>query len=122
MRFFLDANMPRLAVSALTRLGHQIEFARDIGMANDSDESISAHALATQAALVTRDLDFADVRNYPPERYFGIVVIRLPDDATAVDISSVLERFARNDDFTGRLSGKLAVLEESRVRFRPPLG
>jgi predicted nuclease of predicted toxin-antitoxin system len=121
MRFFLDANMPRLAVGALTRLGHQVEFARDIGMANDSDEAISEHARTTESALVTRDLDFADVRNYPPERYFGVVVIRLPDDATAADIASVLERFATNDNFTARLPGKLAVLEQSRVRFRPPL-
>jgi predicted nuclease of predicted toxin-antitoxin system len=65
MRFFLDANMPRSAVRALTAAGHQVEFSRDIGMANDRDEAIAAHARETQAALVTRDLDFADVRRYP---------------------------------------------------------
>jgi predicted nuclease of predicted toxin-antitoxin system len=92
MRFFLDANMPRSAVSALLSLGHQVEFCRDIGMANALDEAIAAHARETQAALVTRDLDFADVRRYPPEQHAGIVVLRLPDDAVAFDIVNVLER------------------------------
>jgi predicted nuclease of predicted toxin-antitoxin system len=121
VRFFLDANMPRSAVSALTQLGHEVEFSRDIGMANDRDEAIAARARETQAVLVTRDLDFADVRRYPPEQYAGIVVLRLPDDAIAPDIVNVVERFAGNPAFTSQLAGRLAVVDESRVRFRPPL-
>lgn len=113
--------MPRSAVSALTRLGHEVEFSRDIGMANDRDEAIAARARETQAVLVTRDLDFADVRRYPPEQYAGIVVLRLPDDAIAPGVVNLLERFAGNPVFTTQLAGRLAVVEESRVRFRPPL-
>lgn len=121
MRFFLDANMPRSAVSALAALGHEVEFSRDIGMANDRDEAIAAHAREAQAALVTRDLDFADVRRYPPEQYAGIVVLRLPDDAIASDIVSVLERFVSDSRFTAHLAGRLAVVDDSRIRFRPAL-
>jgi predicted nuclease of predicted toxin-antitoxin system len=76
MRFSLDANMPRSAVSALVGLGHLVEFCRDIGMANDRDEAIAARARETQAALITRELDFADIRRYPPEQHAGIVVLR----------------------------------------------
>jgi hypothetical protein len=45
------------------------------------------------AAILTRDLDFADIRRYPPEGYHGIVVLRLPDAAVAQDIVSVVKRF-----------------------------
>jgi len=121
MRFFLDANLPRSAVSALTKLGHQVEFARDIGMANARDEEIAARARETQAALVTRDMDFADIRRYPPEQHAGIVVLRLPDDAIASQIVNVLERFASNSRFTEQLPGRLAIVDDNRVRFRPPL-
>ena len=55
-----------------------VEFARDVGLAAADDETIAARARETEAALVTRDLDFADVRRYPPEAYFGLVVLRLP--------------------------------------------
>lgn len=113
--------MPRLAIGALAKLGHQVEFAKDIGLSNDFDQVIAAHAQTTQAVLVTRDLDFADVRNYPPEQYFGIVVIRVPDEALASDIANLLQRFAGNPEFTNSLAGKLAIVEENRVRFRPPL-
>lgn len=121
MRFLLDANMPRLAIGALAKLGHHVEFAKDIGLSNDFDQVIAAHAQTTQAVLVTRDLDFADVRNYPPEQYFGIVVIRVPDEALASDIANLLQRFVGNSEFTNNLAGKLAIVEENRVRFRPPL-
>jgi hypothetical protein len=56
--------------------------------------------VSAQAALVTRDLDFGDVRRYPPEQYAGIVVLRLPEEAIAPGIVNVLERFASNSSFT----------------------
>jgi len=93
MRFVIDANLPRAVIAVLQKRGHQIEFARDIGLAAAPDEQIAAHTLQSGAALVTRDLDFADVRRYPPEKYLGIVVLRLPDTAVAQEIVRVLERF-----------------------------
>lgn len=90
-------------------------------MANSPDEAIAARARDTQAALVTRDGDFGDVRRYPPEQYTGIVVLRLADDAVASEIVNVLERFVSNSHFLERLPGRLAVVEHNRVRFRPPL-
>jgi predicted nuclease of predicted toxin-antitoxin system len=32
MRFLIDANLPRSIVTALQRFGHEVEFARDIGL------------------------------------------------------------------------------------------
>ena len=122
MRFFLDANMPRSAIGALTKLGHQVEFARDVGMGAAPDEAIAAHARQTQAALISRDTDFSDVRRYPPEQYPGIAVLRVPDDAIASEIVNVLERFASNSRFVEHLRNRLAIVEPNRVRFRPPLG
>jgi len=121
MRFFLDANVPRSAVAALVELGYEVEFSRDIGMANDSDEAIAARARETQAALITRDLDFADIRRYPPILYAGIVVIRLPDDAVASNIVDVLKRFVSDSRFTAHLAGRLAIVDDRRIRFRPAL-
>ena len=86
MRFLLDANLPRAAIAVLVDSGHEAEFARDIGLAAAPDDQIAAHARQTRSALLTRDLDFADIRRYPPDQYHGIVVLRLPDDAVAQDI------------------------------------
>lgn len=121
MKFLIDANLPRSITALISRLGHEVEFARDIGLAAAPDSDIAARAQATRAALLTRDLDFADVRSYPPEQYAGIVVLRLPDDAVAQDIARLVELFLREPTFTSQLAGRLAIVEPDRVRFRPAL-
>jgi predicted nuclease of predicted toxin-antitoxin system len=122
MRFLLDANMPRSAVALLLKCGHEVEFARDIGLQAAPDDQIASHAIQSRAVLLTRDLDFSDVRRYPPEKYPGIVVLRLTDIATASEVTRVLERFLAEPAFLGALSRRLVILEVDRVRFRPPLG
>jgi predicted nuclease of predicted toxin-antitoxin system len=76
MRFLIDANLPRSAVGLLVGLGHTVDFARDIGMASAPDDQIAIRAKETSAILLTRDMDFADIRRYPPALYAGIVVLR----------------------------------------------
>ena len=113
--------MPRSLAERVAKLGHEVQFARDIGLATAPDREIAAHAKKTGAAIVTRDLDFADVRQYPPDLYDGIVVLRLPDTATAAEIAAVAERFLHEPKFLSQLPGRLAIVENDRVRFRPPL-
>jgi predicted nuclease of predicted toxin-antitoxin system len=121
MRFLIDANMPRSIIAPIRSLGHEVEFARDIGLAAASDHEIAARAEATGPALPTRDLDFADVRRYPPDLYRGIIVLRLPDGMIAKDIARVAERFLLDSTFVENLAGRLAIVERDRVRFRPAL-
>jgi predicted nuclease of predicted toxin-antitoxin system len=83
VRFLVDANVPRSALGAFARSGHQAEHVNDVGLKDAPDEQIARRAQETRAAIVTRDLDFADIRRYPPADYHGIVVMRLPDDANA---------------------------------------
>ena len=66
MRFLIDGNPPRSAVEMISSLGHEVASARDIGLASATDDVIAVRARASGAALVTRDLDFADIRIYPP--------------------------------------------------------
>jgi hypothetical protein len=72
-------------------------------------------------ANLTRDSDFADIPRYPPDRYSGIVVLRLPATAVAEEIAAVVKRFLSEPGFIASLADRLAVVEGDRVRFRPPL-
>lgn len=121
MRFLIDANLPRSITRLLQDAGHRSEFARDIGLGAAKDEEIAARARATGAALLTRDLDFADIRRYPPAMYAGIIVVRLPDDSNAKDITQVVDRFLREPTFLAQLNGRLVIVAPDHVRFRPPL-
>jgi predicted nuclease of predicted toxin-antitoxin system len=121
MRFLLDANMPRAALTAFARFGHEAVFARDIGLGSAPDDDIAGHARSTGSVLLTRDTDFADIRRYPPDEYSGIVVLRLPDTTVAGEIVLVLQRFLNEPAFVDSLPGRLAIVELERARFRPPL-
>lgn len=119
MRFLVDASLPRSAAVLLRRLGHDAVDVRDVGMRSAADDTIAAHAKRNGYVLVTRDSDFADIRNYPPSDYAGILVLKLHEDATAVQVVKLLETFASREDLLAHLSGRLAILEAWRVRFRP---
>ena len=76
MRFLRDANMPRSALAALRAFGHTADHVRDIGLGDATDDQIAASAADAAATLVSRDLDFADVRRFPPQDTQGILVLR----------------------------------------------
>ena len=118
MKTLLDANLPHSAASLLQNLGHEVIDVRDALPNGAEDSDVAKFAKAHGLVLVTRDFDFADIRNYPPSNYPGLVVLEVPDDAVAKQINKVLETFATNPDFLTRLPGHLAIVESWRVRFR----
>jgi predicted nuclease of predicted toxin-antitoxin system len=118
MRFLVDASLPRSAAVKLRNAGHGADDVRDVGLRSAADDVIAMRARNDGSVLVTRDFDFADIRNYPPTDFPGIVVLKLPEDSTAIQVCNVLEAFVRRDDWLAELSGRLAIVEAWRVRFR----
>jgi predicted nuclease of predicted toxin-antitoxin system len=121
MRFLLDANMPRSALGAVQRLGHEAVDIRDVGLGGANDAQVATYAREHQLVLITRDFDFSDIRNYPPAEFVGIVVLELPDDAVATTVVRVTESFLSQPQLLSQLAGRLAIVESWRVRFRPGL-
>jgi len=66
--------------------------------------------------LITLDTDFANVLDYPPHAYEGIVVLRLHDQS----IPSVLSAFSRLLNRLAHASPvrQLWVIDERRTRTR----
>jgi hypothetical protein len=61
------------------------------------------------------------VLRYPPEQRFALLVLRVPDEATAAQIAEILDRFLASSDLVEELPGHPVILERDRVRFRPPV-
>lgn len=116
MKFLLDANLPRSAANVLRDLGYEIEDVRDVLLGGADDAVVAARAKAGRWIRVTRDFDFADIRNYPPQDYAGIVVLELPDDAIAAQVNQVLKSFASKPELLARLAGRLAISNISPAR------
>ncbi len=118
MRFLVDADLPRSAVRLLRSEGHDATDVRDIGLGDAKDEVIAQHARETQSCIVTGDFDFSDIRAYPPAEHFGIVVLMIPGTASSKYILELLRRFAQQHDIIAGLTGKLAIVEMTRIRLR----
>ena len=119
MRFLLDASLPRRAAIAIRNLGHECSDVRDVLPRGAADSQVAAYAKDSSLSLITRDFDFADTRNYPPEQYPGIVVLDLPDDSTADFIVTVVNAFVKDQSILDQVPGRLAIVAPSRIRFRP---
>jgi hypothetical protein len=119
MRFLVDADLPRGTAPLIRAFVMEAVDVRDIGMASAEDVDIAARAKSNGYCLVTGDFGFADIRNYPPADYHGIVVLELPRDATARFILGLVEGLMRQPALLARLSGRLAILAAGRIRLRP---
>jgi predicted nuclease of predicted toxin-antitoxin system len=118
MIFLVDADLPRSAADVIRRHGYDVVDVRDIGLRHAEDRVIARHAQREQQCLVTGDFDFADIRNYPPQHYAGIVVLIIPPTVTATYITQLLDSFLVQKALIAQLPGKLAIVEPGRVRLR----
>ena len=76
MRAKLDENLPVEAAELLRGAGWNRDTVRDEGLAGAEDPEVAAACRAEARVLFTLDLDFSDIRAYPPNEYVGIVVFR----------------------------------------------
>ena len=116
MRFKFDENLPLELKGLFVQSGHDAVTVLDQGIGGASDSDIAAVCLAEERVLVTQDLDFADIRTYPPEQYPGIVVLRLAHQARErlLEVgASLLEALAGSSP-----AGQIWIVEDSRVRIR----
>lgn len=118
MRFLVDEDLPRSTDNLLIQYGHEAIDVRDIGFRGASDADIAAYAQEHELCLLSGDTGFADIRNYPPGKYSGVVVLRLPPKATSSTILMLLESLLTQTEIVNQLNGKLAIIEPGRVRIR----
>ena len=116
LRFKLDENLPRKVEPALRALGHDVETAESEGLAGAIDSRLLAAAVAEDRILVTLDLDFSDIREYPPGSHRGVWVLRPPQQTFDNMLQLVLAgvKLAAIE----RAAGQLWVIDERRVRIR----
>jgi predicted nuclease of predicted toxin-antitoxin system len=76
MRFKIDEHLPVEIKELLTHHQHDAVTVPDEDMAGAVDPDVAQACQKEARALVTLDLDFSDIRAYPPEEYQGIIVFR----------------------------------------------
>jgi predicted nuclease of predicted toxin-antitoxin system len=116
MRFKVDENLHPEAVELLREVGHDAVSVWDQQMRGAKDPTLAEACRAEDRALITLDLGFGDIREYPPEQWPGIIVLRLRGQHRT-HVTAVLRRLALLFT-TLPLSGRLWVVTEQSVRVR----
>ncbi|MFZ1466332.1 MAG: DUF5615 family PIN-like protein [Anaerolineae bacterium] len=116
MKFKIDENLPVEVADILMRAGHDALTVFDEALIGEIDGTIARVCQQEQRVLLTLDLDFADIRAYPPQHYTGIIIVRSKHQ----DKWSVMAMVARVVKAleSEPITQALWIVDEQRIRIR----
>lgn len=116
MQFKIDENLHPDVAAVLRQHGHDALTVWDERAAGASDAELAGLCRSERRALITLDLGFADIRQYPPGDYAGLVVLRLRLQSRAA-VLAVIARLLPVFE-AEPLAGQLWIVAEHGLRVR----
>lgn len=116
MKFKIDENLPQEFAELLCEATHDAESVFDERLVGEPDSTIIEVCKIEERCLITLDLDFSDMRTYPPADLPGLIVLRLRNQdklSVIALVPKLVELFSRE-----KATGKLWIVEGDRVRIR----
>jgi predicted nuclease of predicted toxin-antitoxin system len=116
LKFKLDENIPDGVRRVLGARGLDVHTVSDEGLSGADDDRVLSACLREDRILVTLDLDFSDIRAYPPGSHPGIWVLRPPRQTFAAIAALTLGALELAS--MEWVAGHLWVIDDRRVRIR----
>ncbi len=116
MRFKIDENLPVEAAEMFAVAGHDAMTIHDQRMVGNPDPIVATVCQTEGRALVTLDLDFSDIRAYPPIDYHGLIVLRPRTQAKPAVLGLISQIIPLLN--SEPLHGNLWIAEENGLRIR----
>lgn len=116
MKFLLDANLPYSGKEIFSP-SDEVFHVRDLDLQHAPDDLIAKWAKANKAIIISRDLDFGNIKLMPLSSHHGAVILRIPDSYTSSSIKRVLKGFLENIDHSALVKA-LVIVEEGSYRIR----
>jgi predicted nuclease of predicted toxin-antitoxin system len=116
MNFKIDENLPLEFIDLLRGAGHDAVTVLDQQLGGADDSTVATRCRQEHRVLITLDLDFCDIREYPPEDHHGLIVLRVhrQDKLTLIRVFRQAIGLLASEP----LSGRLWIVEESKIRIR----
>jgi len=119
LRFLADHCISNSIVQGLREAGHEVLVLRDVLPVDSPDGKVIAKAQEAGAILLSLNGDFADIVNYPPGRYLGIVALQMRNHPEALPhLLARLMAYLEHQPAMEHYRGKLLVVEPDRTRIR----
>ncbi len=115
----LDENLAQPHVDFLNGAGYSAERVTDEGLSGADDAIVWRRAVAEGRMFLTLDLDFADVRRFPPGSHPGLLLLR-PRNRSRDAVLEILQRVIQEQPLDSlRSCFVVADINHTRIR-RPP--
>ena len=114
MRIKTDENIHADVAAMLCVAGHDVSTVPAQGLGGQKDGVIGGACSREKRALITQDLHFANVLNYPPGQYAGLIVLRLRRQDAANQVAAVGRLMPHLSPEL--LAGRLWIVDEQRIR------
>lgn len=118
MKLKLDENLSRHLKQSLSAYEHDVATAADEGLLSKPDTLAAAVARNEGRMLFTLDIEFGDLRKYPPGSHAGVVLFR-PRTYGPLAVNQFVEDFVRRTALEP-LAGCVVIVEPARIRVRSP--
>ncbi len=115
MKFKLDENMPVEIATTLCQAGIDAITVLDEELSGATDDQLFEIVQTEQRILITLDLDFSDIRNFPPSDNPGIIVLR-PKSQDLSSISTIINRLIPLL-LHESLEHRLWIVDDNRLRI-----
>lgn len=116
MKFKIDENLPVECAEILKESGFKADTVFDEGLNGNPDSKIFSVCSQEKMVLITLDLDFSDIRTYPPNTHYGIIIFRLSSQSK-MKITQKLKQIISILG-TELLEGCIWIVDEKRIRIR----
>jgi predicted nuclease of predicted toxin-antitoxin system len=118
MQVKLDENLSNTHAEFLQQAGYDCDRVTDEGLSGATDEVVWQEVCREGRFFITLDLDFADIRKFPPGSHPGILLLR-PSNSGLQTVLALLIRVL-NEYSLEDLRGCFVVVDERQTRIRRP--
>jgi predicted nuclease of predicted toxin-antitoxin system len=114
----LDENLGQSHAELFRQAGYSADRVTDQGLSGAADPAVWQRVVAEGRFFVTLDLDFSDVRQFPPGSHPGLLLVRARSnsrDAVAEILQRVVQEYPLDT-----LQGCFVVADPNHTRIRRP--
>ena len=118
MKIKLDENLSQYLKQSIQQEGIDVETTLDEGLQGRPDLEVGAAARNEGRMLFTLDVEFADLRKYPPGSHPGVILLR-PRTMGFLSVNRFVLEFIQSTDLR-KLAGCVVIVEPGQVGVRRP--
>ena len=119
LRFFADHCISNFIIKTLQDAGNEVFRLRDYISTDSADQTVISKAQQLDSILISLNGDFADIVNYPPAKYRGIISLQVKNHPEIIpQIITRLNGYLCSYPSMNHYKGKLFVVEVHRIRIQ----